>query len=90
MASGDFSCDYAARGTSSCSKCKVKLPKGSLRLAKLAPSPYAEGETMKSYFHASCLFDSFQRARATTKVIECSSDIQGFSELEDEEKDSLK
>ena len=90
MASAGFSCDYAARGTAACSKCKDKLPKGSLRMAKLAPSPYHEGDTMKTYFHAKCLFDSFQKARATTKVIDCSSDIEGFSLLESDDKEVIK
>ena len=89
MSSG-FCCDYAARGTAACSKCKEKLPKGSLRLAKVAPSPYHEGDTMKTYFHSKCLFESFQKARATTKVIDDSSDIDGFAQLESVDKEALK
>ena len=87
----DFACDYANRGTSSCKRCKQKLPKGSLRLAKVVPNPFSESEdSMKTFFHVQCLFESFEKARATTKIIECSSDIDGFAALHDDDKDSIK
>ena len=87
----DFACDYASRGTSSCKRCKQKLPKGALRLVKVVPNPFSESEdNMKSFFHAQCLFESFEKARATTKIIECSSDVDGFSALEVEDKDLVK
>lgn len=44
---------------------------------------------MKQYFHPSCLFETFQRARSTTKVIESAEDVEGWAELEQEDKDML-
>ena len=35
IAENRYSCDYARLGTSGCKKCKAKLAKGSLRLAKV-------------------------------------------------------
>ena len=38
MTDNKYSCDYARLGTSSCKKCKQKLEKGGLRLAKVYES----------------------------------------------------
>ena len=91
MADNKYMCDYARLGTSSCKKCKQKLAKGGLRLAKVVNNPFTdEGGEMKMYHHANCLFETFIRARATTKIIEEPEDIHGFDELNDEDKDMLK
>ena len=70
MTTNHFSVDYAKLGTSACKRCKTKIAKGEIRLAKAAPSPYADGGIMKLYHHVQCMFDSFLNARATTKIIE--------------------
>ncbi|CAJ0920049.1 unnamed protein product, partial [Mesorhabditis belari] len=85
-----YSCDYAVRAAG-CKKCKLQLPKGELRLAKVTPNPFvqnAEGPPpdMKSYFHPICLFDTFMKARATTKVIEEPGDLEGWIDMTDEDK----
>ena len=90
MAENRFMADYAKLGTSGCKKCKQKLPKGSLRLAKVVSNPFSEeGGDMKQYHHPSCLFETFLRARATTKIIEEADDIEGFSALQDDDKKEL-
>lgn len=89
MSANKFACDYARLGTSSCKKCKQKLDKGSLRLAKLSPSPFSEDGDMKMYYHPKCLFETFLRARATTKVIEEPDDVEGFQDLNDSDKDLI-
>ena len=38
------------------------------RIAKVTPSPFNEGDEMKLYHHPACMFETFKRARATTKV----------------------
>ena len=78
MVDNRFSVDYAKLGTSSCKKCKTKIAKGEIRLAKLTPSPFSEGDIMKVYHHVPCMFDTFLHARATTKIIESSTDIDGW------------
>ena len=91
MADNRFGVDYARLGTSACKKCKKKLEKGSLRLAKITKNPFTEDDKdMKQYFHAECLFETFIRARNTTKIIEDTSDIEEFSTLNDQDKDLIK
>lgn len=81
MSETQYSADYAKLGTSTCKKCKTKINKGELRIAKMIPSPYSEGDTMKAYHHATCIFDMFLNARPTTKIIESSTDLDGWSNL---------
>ncbi|VDL79717.1 unnamed protein product [Nippostrongylus brasiliensis] len=88
-----FAADYAKR-VAGCKKCKLQLPKGEIRLAKITPNPFvqnAEGPPpdMKMYFHPNCLFEMFFKARATTKVIEGTDDIEGWDDLKDEDKESI-
>ncbi|CAF2857632.1 unnamed protein product [Rotaria sp. Silwood2] len=78
MGENRYSVDYAKLGTSACKKCKAKIAKGEIRIAKLTPSPFSEGDMMKIYHHVPCMFDSFLHARATTKIIESSTDLDGW------------
>lgn len=81
MAEHRFSVDYAKLGTSACKKCKAKIAKGEIRIAKLTPSPFSEGDMMKVYHHVPCIFDTFLHARATTKIIESSTDLDGWTNI---------
>ena len=91
MTENKFMCDYAKRATSGCKKCKKKLEKGELRLAKVVPNFFHDGDgEMKQYHHAECLFETFVKARATTKIIEELDDLQGFGDLEQADKDRIK
>jgi len=78
MGENRFSVDYAKLGTSACKKCKAKITKGEIRIAKITPSPFSEGDTMKIYHHVPCIFETFLHARATTKIIESSTDLDGW------------
>ena len=90
MAENKYMVGYAKLGTSSCKKCKQKIDKGALRIAKLVSNPFSDdaGE-MKQWFHPQCIFESFQRARATTKKIEEPDDVEGFTDLQQEDKDRI-
>lgn len=91
MADNKFLVDYAKMGTSKCKKCKQGIEKKSPRIAKLVPNPFSdEGGDMKQYFHIGCIFESFVRARATTKKIEDPSDLEGFENMEEEEKKTIR
>ena len=91
MTENKFMCDYAKRATSGCKKCKKKLEKGELRLAKVVPNFFHDGDgEMKQYHHAECLFETFVKARAATKIIEELDDLQGFGDLEQSDKDRIK
>jgi DNA ligase-3 len=81
MAENRYSIDYAKLGTSACKKCKAKIAKGEIRIAKVTPSPFSEGDTMKIYHHVPCMFETFLHARATTRIIESSTDLDGWSNI---------
>ena len=44
--------------------------KGEVRLAKVTANPFNDEGDMKLYHHPACMFQTFQKVRATTKVIE--------------------
>ncbi|CAJ0607887.1 unnamed protein product [Cylicocyclus nassatus] len=87
-----FAADYAKR-VAGCKKCKLQLVKGDMRLAKIIPNPFIQKPDggpppdMKQYYHPHCLFEMFFKARANTKVIEGTDDIEGWDGLKDEDKD---
>lgn len=41
---------------------------------------------MKQYHHPSCLFETFVRARPTTRIITEPDDVHGFDDLVDEDQ----
>lgn len=90
MSENKYIVGYARLGTSSCKKCKSKIDKGGLRIGKVVSNPFSdEGGDMKQWYHPSCMFETFKRARATTKKIEEPEDMEGFGDLQQEDKDSL-
>lgn len=90
MAEQRFIVEYAKRGTAGCKKCKDKIQKGIVRIGKIVPNPFSEsaGE-MKEWYHVKCIFEKLERARATTKKIEDITDLEGWEELQDEDKDLI-
>uniref|UniRef100_A0A8D2QV38 DNA ligase 3 n=1 Tax=Zosterops lateralis melanops TaxID=1220523 RepID=A0A8D2QV38_ZOSLA len=82
--------DYAKRGTAGCKKCKEKIVKGMVRIGKIVPNPFTEsGGDMKEWYHVKCIFEKLDKARATTKKIEDITDLEGWEELQDEEKETI-
>ncbi|CAB3405563.1 unnamed protein product [Caenorhabditis bovis] len=91
-----FCTDYGKR-VAKCQKCKMQLEKGSLRLGKIVPNFFLAQKDdskpppdMKQYFHKNCLFEMLFKARATTKVIESTEDLEGFDDLNAEDQDDIK
>jgi DNA ligase 3 len=81
-----FGADYSKRA-SKCKRCKKDIEKGGVRLFKVVPSFFGDADDeMRNYFHIECIFDSFKRAKATTKVIESTEDIDDFKSLKEEHK----
>ncbi|KAI6651763.1 hypothetical protein LOD99_5010 [Oopsacas minuta] len=89
MADTKFKAEYALTNRSNCKKCKATINKAEFRIAKLTPSPFSEGELLAQWHHPACLFQTFQRVRATTKIIEEPDDVDGYGNLENEDKKSL-
>ncbi|KAJ0004145.1 hypothetical protein NQD34_010359 [Periophthalmus magnuspinnatus] len=90
MSEQRFIVEYAKRGTAGCKKCKDKIAKGVVRIGKIVPNPFSEsaGE-MKEWYHVKCIFEKLERARATTKKIEDITDLEGWEELQDEDKELI-
>ncbi|XP_061754863.1 DNA ligase 3 [Nerophis ophidion] len=90
MSDQRFLVEYAKRGTAGCKKCKEKIGKGITRIGKIVPNPFSEsaGE-MKEWYHVKCMFEKLERARATTKKIEDITDLEGWEELQDEDKELI-
>lgn len=90
MANNRYCVDYAKRGTASCKECKEKIEKGSCRIGKVVPNPFTDGEgDMKQWYHVSCIFKTLSRARATTKKIERPTDLEGWEDLQESDKDEI-
>jgi len=89
MADNKFIVGYAKLGTSGCKKCKTKIEKGALRIGKVTANPFSSDGDMKQWYHPDCIFETFKRARATTKKIEEPDDLEGFGDLKQEDKDRL-
>ncbi|CAL8398727.1 unnamed protein product [Boreogadus saida] len=90
MSEQKFIVEYAKRGTAGCKKCKDKIPKGVVRIGKVVPNPFSEsGGDMKEWHHVKCIFEKLDKARATTKKIEDITDLEGWEELEDEDKEII-
>lgn len=90
MAEQRFLVEYAKRGTAGCKKCKEKIGKGLVRIGKVVPNPFSESAgDMKEWYHVKCIFEKFERARATTKKIEDITDLEGWEELQDEDKELI-
>ncbi|XP_071109964.1 DNA ligase 3-like [Haliotis cracherodii] len=91
MSENRYIVGYAKLGTSSCKKCKQKIEKGGLRIGKVVSNPFSdEGGDMKQWHHPACIFETFVRARATTKKIEDPDDVEGFDDLQQEDKDAIQ
>lgn len=89
MADTKFAIDLTKRNCK-CHKCKQPIDKGTIRIAKLVPNYFSDnGGEMKQYYHPICLFESFKKARATTKVIEDPGDLQGWDSLSDVDKEPI-
>ena len=81
--------EYAKR-KANCKKCKQPIEKGSIRMAKCTPNFFNDGEgEMKMYYHVKCMFEVFSKMRATTKKPEHVSEIEGFSDISDEDKATI-
>ena len=89
MAETTFKAEYAKTNRSNCKKCKSVINKGEFRIGKLTPSPFSEGDSMAQWHHPNCLFQTFQKVRATTKIIEEPDDLEGYGDLEEDDKKAL-
>jgi DNA ligase-3 len=81
MSDNRYSADRGKR-PAKCQKCKQQIGKGELRLAKLTANPFTGDGEMKQYHHPNCLFETFKKARSTTRIIEDVEDIEEYRYLD--------
>ncbi|KFW88912.1 DNA ligase 3, partial [Phalacrocorax carbo] len=56
----------------------------------IVPNPFTEsGGDMKEWYHVKCMFEKLEKARATTKKIEDITELEGWEELQDGEKELI-
>ena len=60
-----------------------------MRIAKITASPFSDDGEMKHYHHPACIFETFKKARATTKIIEDPSDLDGWQDIKQEDRDNV-
>jgi hypothetical protein len=58
-------------------------------MAKIVPSFYGGSGDSKLYYHVECIFEMFKRARAATKIIHSSDDVQDFADASDAVKTTI-
>ncbi len=89
MAENIFNVEYA-KGIAKCKKCKIKMPKGALRIVKTSPGTnFFGGDDTTAFYHPACIFESFKRARRTTRIIVTADDILNIYAIKDVDKDSI-
>ncbi|GBP14778.1 DNA ligase 3 [Eumeta japonica] len=84
-----FFVDRAKTGRAACKGCKDKCAAGELRIAKLVPSPYGDGEHMKSWYHVDCLMNALLKQRPATKRIDSIDDIGNWETLSKEDQNLI-
>jgi DNA ligase-3 len=86
-ASKPFVVEYAPQGRAKCKTCKQQIEKKSARIGKVVTNPFSDdGGLMKQWHHVKCIFELLSRARATTRKIESTADLDGFDEMEDNDR----
>ncbi|CAB3976556.1 DNA ligase 3 [Paramuricea clavata] len=91
MGEPQFFAEYAKLGRAKCKNCKEKIDKSCLRIGRLVPNHFSDdGGTMKEWYHTRCIFDKFSRARSTTKRIDSTDELDGFTTLEEEDQKSIE
>lgn len=98
--------DYASRGGGGSAQCRDQdclerhaqggvrsIEKGCLRIGRrvmMDLDKSGEGSVTMLWHHARCIFNTFLRARKTTRILETEHDIEGFSAITPEDQDALR
>ena len=78
-----FCIDYSKNGKAKCKECRNVIAKDDLRLGKHVP--FKEIHILQ-YYHLSCAFASFKRARVLTNIISNISEIDGMNGVSPDER----
>lgn len=83
-----FVAEKSKSNRAKCKKCKEILAQGSLRIAKVMPNPFGDGNMM-AWHHPQCLVAVFSKQRASTAKITCVDDIGGWDDLSMEHQNEI-
>lgn len=61
-----------------------------MRIGKVHPSPFHEGDSMTDWYHPVCFFDAMKRALAKTPVPMSPEDIKGWEDMRPEDEAMLQ
>ena len=81
-----FKVDHSIRGTVKCKECKKVIAKGELRIGKY---DLYKDKSFISFFHVKCAFSLFKRARVSTNVISCTSQVDGMDTLKPADREMI-
>ena len=81
-----FCIDYSKRGTAKCKICKKCIPKNELRIGVYT---VFKGKTITNFHHVTCFFQKMKRARVALNVIQAPTDIDGFEEISEADKEVI-
>ena len=81
-----FSIDYSKRGTAKCKICKKCIPKNELRIGVYT---VFKGKTITNFHHVTCFFQKMKRARVALNVIQAPTNIDGFEEILEPDKEVI-
>lgn len=90
MAEPRFCIEYAKSGRSICRECDETIPINSCRVGKVTPNVFSHGRAATLWYHHRCAFASCTCLWAGTKVVESPADLDGFTNLKDNEKEEVK
>jgi len=87
MAENTYTIQYAKTGRAKCklTACKKVIDSGVLRLGKIFPNPFGDGD-QTHWYHPECLFKSFVRAKTGTKKIDGTDNIAGFDKIQEKDQ----
>ena len=85
--SNKFVVDYSKTGKAKCRECKVCINQGDIRIGKHVPFKKIH---ILHYFHLTCAFNSFKRARVQSSVISKSSNIGGRDNILSDERQKIE
>jgi len=66
------------------------IEKGALRIGRRVLMTHPREEMTVMYYHCRCMFNTFERSRTTTRIIEHEDDLEGFENITEEQQSMIR